>query len=71
MVQLTPELVQALHLAHGKPLAVVDPGSHETYYIVTERDHELLKELEDEEQAVAAFTKASLRNAIARLEEEP
>jgi len=71
MVQLTEEQASAVHAADGQPVPVIDPQSQETYFIVTARDCDLLRELIEEERVVAAFATASARNAIARLQEEP
>jgi hypothetical protein len=71
MVQLTQEQALAVHAADGVPVAVVDPLSQETYFIVTAQDCDLLRELAEEARVIAAFTEASARNAFARLKDEP
>jgi hypothetical protein len=71
MVQLTLELASAIHSAGREPLAVFDPASQQTFYIVTAHDRELLRELVEEERVVSAFVEASSRDVISRLKEAP
>jgi hypothetical protein len=71
MVQLTPERSEALSSAGGQPLAILDPKTQQTFFIVTPQDFAQLEELRGEDHVLAAFSSASLRDAIQRMESEP
>ncbi|MDZ4685843.1 MAG: hypothetical protein SH850_12310 [Planctomycetaceae bacterium] len=71
MVQLTPEQSEALRSASGQPLAIVDPKTQQTFFIVTSQDVDELNELRNEDHAMSAFSAASLHDSLKRVEANP
>ena len=71
IIELTEEQIQALNSALEEPIQVVDPRSRATFYLLSAKDYESVREILDEEKARRALGPIARRNAIGRMNEKP
>jgi len=70
MDTLTPQLKRAVEQAGGSPVRLMDPETHQAYFLVSAGVYErLLVDAEDRREQ-AAFLRAAKKNAKARLMED-
>ena len=70
-IQLTPEQQRALDNPEGLPPRLLDPRTDTAYILVPEVEYEAMRELVEDERREHAIHAAALRNAAARMEDEP
>ena len=70
-IQLTPEQQRALDNTGSTPPRIVDPRTDTAYILVPEVEYESMRDLVEDERTEQAIRGVALRNAAARMDEEP
>ncbi len=71
MIELTAQQQQALDGARGEPLALIDPRTSATYFLVPKSEYEAVREALEDERVQKGVRAVALRNAIGREDDEP
>ena len=69
-IRLTEQQQRALDSTEAEPLQVVDPRTNAVYVLIPLAEHEVVREIVEDERRQRAIRAVGLRNAGRRAEEE-
>lgn len=70
-IELSPQQLQVLDGGEPRLARVVDPRNNAADVLVSEAEHETIRDVLEDERQQRAFRKVALKNAIGRMEDVP